>query len=366
MTPPPPTKPPAVSIPFDQAFAIAHAMNNLLAIVAAQLDLIHEAPGADPGVQDRAALGLLANERAARLMRGMMASLGGRVFRAGWCDSEALLHGVEAMRRAPGLAGIEIEAGSASLGLLCDPVALSDLLGNTLDVLGALPGRPIRLSCAPAEQPAPHLPSGSFVELRIAGGIPSAELDWRERAMGEDWRQALRRFCRAAGGELLLDASGDDGTLLIRLCLPGLAGAQPQAAAPLPKQVRVLVVEDDDPVREHAERVIASLGYAVRSVPGAEAALEVIESGAEVDVVFTDVIMPGGMSGGELAERLQDRKPELPILFTSGHHADTRVSRLLLHHGAKLLPKPYRRSSLAAALAAVVERGRDDQGPSRG
>lgn len=358
---------PPVSIPLDQAFAIAHAMNNLLAIIAGKLDDLHEAPLATADAREASALGLLATERAARLMRGMMASLNGQIFRAGRSDSAPLLQGVWAMRRAPGLTPIVIDETDEPPALLCDPVALSDLLGNTLDALTAPPGKLIRLGCSMIQGAAPHLPSGSFAELRITGGTPTTDADWRQRALGEDWRQALQRFCRAAGGEVLIEATGSGEEVLIRLSLPGLPGARSeQLPEPPPRRISVLVVEDDEPVRQHAERVITGLGYAVMAVPGAEAALEVIGSGSHVDIVFTDVILPDGMSGGELAEHLQRIRPNLPVVFTSGHNADSCVSRLMLNQGATLLPKPYRRSSLAAALEAAAEAAREKAGRARG
>lgn len=353
MTPP--------AIPFDQAFAIAHAMNNLLAVIAGRLDDIHEAAPGTGDAQEAAALGLLATERAARLMRGMMASLNGEIFRAGRCDSGQVLRGVQAMRRAPGLAPIAIAEGEESLALLCDPVALSDLIGNALDALTTAEDGPILLRCAMIDTPTGDLPSGSFAEIRITGGRVGQEADWRERALGESWRSALRRFCRAAGGEALVEEGEAGAAMVIRLCLPGHPAApQAPAAGMVAVPVRVLVVEDDEPVRQHAERVITGLGYAIISVPSAEAALGVVGDGGQVDILFTDVILPGGMSGGELAEHVQRIRPSIPIVFTSGHNADHCVSRLMLSRGATLLPKPYRRSSLAAALeaAAMAARGR--------
>ncbi|MBS7789732.1 response regulator [Roseococcus sp. SDR] len=346
---------PDVSIPFDQAFAIAHAMNNLLAIIAGRLDDIHEAAPDPTQAREAAALGLLATERAARLMRGMMASLNGEIFRAGRCDSGQVLRGIQAMRRAPGLTPIALDGPGEGPALLCDPVALSDLIGNVLDALTPRPGEPIRLRCAMLEGPCGDLPGGSFAELRITGGLPCAEPDWRERALGESWRSALQRFCRAAGGDALLEGGPPGQPMVIRLCLPGYpmpSPAPPEAPAPTP--VRVLVVEDDEPVRQHAERVISGLGYDIIAVPSAEAALSVVDGGGQVDILFTDVILPGGMSGGELAEHVQRIRPSIPIVFTSGHNADHRVSRIMLSRGATLLPKPYRRGSLAAALAAAA------------
>lgn len=348
-----------VPMPFDQAFAIAHAMNNLLAIVAGKLDDIQEAPLLVEDIRDAAAVALLVTERAARLMRGMMASLNGQAFRAGRCNSQQVLRGVRSMRLAPGLAPIELDDSAPSVELLCDPVVLSDLLGNTLDALTEPAGGPIRVGCTLLPEVAPHLPPGRFAELQITCGMPDKAADWRQRALGEDWQQALVGFCHAAGGEVLIEPIGAGADLLIRLRLPGLPGPRPGHPARLPQErISVLLVEDDEPVRRHAERVIGSLGYAVLSVPGAEAALEIIGSGSKVDIVFTDVILPDGMSGGELAEHLQRVRPNLPVVFTSGHNADTCVSRLMLTHGATLLPKPYRRSGVAAALEAALARDR--------
>ncbi len=351
---------PNLSIPFDQAFAIAHAMNNLLAIIAGRLDDVHDGCPGTAEAREAAALGLLATERAARLMRGMMASLNGEIFRAGRCDSGQVLRGVQAMRRAPGLTPIAIDETAESLALLCDPVALSDLIGNALDALAPEEDAPIQLRCTMIEAPSEDLPSGSFAEIRITGGMPCAEPDWRERALGESWRSALQRFCRAAGGDALVEGGEPGRPTVIRLCLPGHPAPPQMPAADIPPlSVRVLMVEDDEPVRQHAERVITSLGYAIISVPSAEAALDVVGDGRHVDILFTDVILPGGMSGGELAEHVQRIRPRIPIVFTSGHNADHCVSRLMLSRGATLLPKPYRRSSLAAALqaAAMAARG---------
>lgn len=345
-------------MPFDQAFAIAHAMNNLLAIVAGRLDDIHEAAPEADATREAAALGLLATERAARLMRGMMASLNGEIFRAGRCDGRQLLRGVQAMRHAPGLAPITVEEEPGEITLLCDPVALSDLIGNALDALTPVGDTPIHLRCVMAEAPSEHLPSGSFAEIRITGGVAGPEPDWRERALGQGWREALRRFCRAAGGDALLEAEAEGQPMVIRLCLPGHPAPPEAPAAAERAPMRVLVVEDDEPVRQHAERVITGLGYAIISVPSAEAALGVVGDGGEVDILFTDVILPGGMSGGELAEQVHRLRPSIPVVFTSGHNADHRVSRMMLRRGATLLPKPYRRGSLAAALEAAAAAAR--------
>jgi CheY-like chemotaxis protein len=342
-------------IPFERAFGIAHVMTNLLAVVAGHLEEIQDQRHDPAGAREAAAAGLLAAERAARLMRGMMASLNGHVFRPGRCDSTVLLRAIHASRSGPGMAMVALAPGEP-LPLLVDPVALSDLLANTLDaVQPAADIGVIRLGCRPLAAFAGLAP-GRYGAIEISGGHWQAPM-WQQRALGGDWRETLMDFCRAAGGtaEIRQDLSGG---LSITLMLP-LIDERPAQHRPAPEPVQkghVLVVEDDELVRLQAERVIASLGYGVVSAPSGEEALAILETAGPVDVLFTDVVMPGGMSGGELAERFGRLRPGIPIVFTSGHNADPTVAAILRREGAAILPKPYRRKSLAEILDAAVAR----------
>lgn len=117
----------------------------------------------------------------------------------------------------------------------------------------------------------------------------------------------------------------------------------------------VLVVEDDDMVRAHVVRQVASLGYEVSEAPDGPAGLEIIRNRPDIDLLFTDVVMPGGMSGCDLAEAAAKLRPELPILFTSGYCEDSIVHDGQLDQGVKLLQKPYRRHELARRLRMMFE-----------
>ncbi|MCW5773461.1 MAG: response regulator [Rhodospirillaceae bacterium] len=116
----------------------------------------------------------------------------------------------------------------------------------------------------------------------------------------------------------------------------------------------ILLVEDDALVREHVRDQLAALGYrAVAAANGAEA-LELLRRGDRFDLLFTDVVMPGGMSGVDLAERARALRPGLPVLFTSGYTEDAMLGREGLDRTVELLKKPYRREDLAEKLRAAL------------
>ena len=115
----------------------------------------------------------------------------------------------------------------------------------------------------------------------------------------------------------------------------------------------VLVVEDNDDVRELAETVLAMHGYAVLAAASGEEALRLLEGGAHADLLFTDVVMPGGMTGLELVEKVGATHPQLPVLVTTGYMDDLPGSG----KGLEILGKPYRHEDLLARVEAVLGKG---------
>ncbi|MGH8152245.1 MAG: PAS domain S-box protein, partial [Rhodanobacteraceae bacterium] len=116
----------------------------------------------------------------------------------------------------------------------------------------------------------------------------------------------------------------------------------------------VLVVEDDDTVRDLAVATLSDLGYAVLKARDAEAALAIIESGAPVDLLFTDVVMPGPLKSPELARKARERLPHLAVLYTSGYTQNAIVHSGRLEADVELLSKPYSREALARKLRHVL------------
>jgi CheY-like chemotaxis protein len=117
----------------------------------------------------------------------------------------------------------------------------------------------------------------------------------------------------------------------------------------------VLVVDDDPEVRRLAVRQLRSLGYRVLEASEAVGALAILDGPEPVDLMFSDVIMPGRVTARELAEEAQRRRPGLPVLFTSGHAHGTAAGQDHLPDGAQLLPKPYRKRDLALKLRELLD-----------
>lgn len=127
----------------------------------------------------------------------------------------------------------------------------------------------------------------------------------------------------------------------------------PARAVVQPGSEHVLVVEDDAMIRDFVVRQLASLGYRVSEAPDGPTGLEIIRKQPDIDLLFTDIMMPGGMSGYDLAEAAKQLRPDLRILFTSGYSKESvGHSRL---NSMELLRKPYRRQDLASRLRMVFE-----------
>jgi PAS domain S-box-containing protein len=166
-------------------------------------------------------------------------------------------------------------------------------------------------------------------------------------------------FVQQSKGRLEIDSTPGNGTT-VRMLFPaaesgidlGAAEAPPTTAQEAPSRPCVLVVEDNDDVRELAEAVLGMSGYAVLSASSGEQALQVLAGDAHVDLLFTDVIMPGGMTGLELAEQVRTAYPHVPVLVTTGYMDELPGSGSALN----VLAKPYRHEELLARVKAALKR----------
>jgi len=123
-------------------------------------------------------------------------------------------------------------------------------------------------------------------------------------------------------------------------------------------------VEDDTDVRLTAVDMLTQLGYRVLTAANGEAALELMNSDTPIDLLFTDVIMPGSIKGGELSIRAAQRVPPLPVLLVSGYTRDEVLHDGRLPPGVTLLGKPYRRDDLARMVRNVLTASRTAQSAS--
>jgi CheY-like chemotaxis protein len=117
----------------------------------------------------------------------------------------------------------------------------------------------------------------------------------------------------------------------------------------------ILVVEDEDDVRELVSTSLRNRGFSVLSVPNAEVALQILMEQVKFDLLFTDIVMPGLMDGFELADRAKRLQPELRILYATGFSHVSRRSADQLH--GKLIHKPYRPDDLALEITQALKPG---------
>jgi CheY-like chemotaxis protein len=116
----------------------------------------------------------------------------------------------------------------------------------------------------------------------------------------------------------------------------------------------ILIVEDDALVRKYVMTQLRSLGYRILAAGNASEALAIIDQGEEIDLLFTDVMMPGSINGSQLANEALLRRPLLKVLFTSGYSENAMVRDGYLDAGVLLLAKPYRKVELAKMIRAAL------------
>jgi CheY-like chemotaxis protein len=116
----------------------------------------------------------------------------------------------------------------------------------------------------------------------------------------------------------------------------------------------ILVVEDDEDVRTLVKATLADMNYQVISASDGPSALEILRSDRHIDLLFTDVVMPGGMSGLQLAEQARHSRPDLPVLLTSGYNEEFVSARPAFGANLPLIRKPFRRQELGETIAKLL------------
>jgi signal transduction histidine kinase/ActR/RegA family two-component response regulator len=178
-------------------------------------------------------------------------------------------------------------------------------------------------------------------------------------------------FVRQSNGHIRIYSEVGEGTT-VKIYLPRhvdsadiaanprgeIANARPMPLAQAGETI--LLVEDDAPIRDYASGVLEELGYEVVAVADADSALRALGGMARVDLLFTDVILGAGNNGRQLADRVQELRPALPVLFTTGYTRNAIVHHGRLDAGVQLLNKPYTQRDLAEKIRQAIDaRGAD-------
>ena len=167
-------------------------------------------------------------------------------------------------------------------------------------------------------------------------------------------------FIKQSGGHISIYSEPGEGTA-VKMYLPRVidessAEGSPVDASSLDRgDETILLVEDDDQVRRLAYGNLTALGYRVLKASNGIEALRLLQQHEDIALLFSDVLMPGGIGGRELADAARRQRPGLKVLFTSGYSEDAIVHNGRLDPGVHLLPKPYRRRELAMRVRAVLD-----------
>jgi PAS domain S-box-containing protein len=353
---------------------VAHDFNNLLAVISAGLQMLQRPT--DPARRQRIFEGMRhAVERGSGLTRQLLAFSRRRPLNPESIDLAQQIEGMREMLSSSlrgdvdvetkfggGLWPVEVDAGELELAILNLCVNARDAMpdGGTIGIT--------------AENESGV--DGDFVRLAVrdtGGGMPPEVMErvfepfFTTKDVGKGSGLGLAQvygFATQSAGSVGINSEPGRGTI-VTLRLPrshrqpvvAAEPIHPAAAVPvLPPQDgrrgHVLLVEDDKQVAALTREILDSIGFEVTHAPSAGAALDALAGGLNIDVVFSDIMMPGGMSGLDLARELRRKRPDLPVVLTTGYEgAAGRVER----EGVALIRKPYEIEALTIALAARIK-----------
>jgi signal transduction histidine kinase/DNA-binding response OmpR family regulator len=360
---------------------VAHDFNNLLQIISANLDLAIADARTDPKTAERLQAAIAAVERGSRLTGQLLAFARRQALEPRTVNPGRLMQEMTDLLRRT--LGERIEVESIVSGGLWNTLVDSNQLQNAIlnlaiNAKDAMPdGGKLTIEIANAqldEDYAAHhveVAAGQYVMIAVSDTGSGMSTDVLGRAFdpffttkpeGKGTGLGLSQvfgFVKQSNGHVKIYSEPGHGTV-VKLYLPRSKKPQEADAPRLSPVVEggsetILVVEDDDGVRAAVIDLLKDLGYRVASAGGAVAALEFLQGNRDVDLLFTDVVMPGPIGSRELAQRARAMVPGIKVLFTSGYTQNAIVHHGKLDDDVVLLSKPYRKDELARKLRAMLK-----------
>ena len=360
---------------------VAHDFNNVLQVIGANLQLLAGDIGQATHAVRHVDAAMDAVQRGAKLASQLLAFARQQPLAPVVLDlGERLRRLDDLLRRTLGeRVELHVDVDPALSTIEADPHQLENavlnLAINARDAMedgGRLDITACNATVAADERPNPEMAPGDYVRLTISDtghGMPedvvrrAFEPFYTTKEEGRGTGLGLSMvygFVRQTGGHVMLDSAPGTGTTvtvyLPRSDQPATPWVDPETGPVRGGHETVLVVEDDAAVRESVVETVRSLGYRVVQAADAQSALDLLEAGMRVDLVFTDVVMPGAVQSPELARRARTLLPDVAVLFTSGYTEDVVFHGGRLDPGVELLGKPYRREELARRLRQSLER----------
>ncbi|MDZ4690297.1 PAS domain S-box protein [Terricaulis sp.] len=360
---------------------VAHDFNNLLTVVLGNSEALVERLADRPDLRHLAQITLTVAERGAELTHRLLAFSRRQALEPKSVDANDLLSGMAPLlkRLLPEDIEIHFAAGIELWPAVIDPSQLeAAVLNLCINARDAMPdgGRlvietgNVELDGDYAGQNA-EVAAGEYVMVAVSDsgvGIPPEHLArvfdpfFTTKEIGKGTGLGLSMvygFVKQSRGHVKVYSEVGLGTV-VKLYLPRSDSAPTSiekheaALADLGGTEKILLVEDDDLVRAHAESVLTALGYRVSVASNGPAALQILTRERDFDLLFTDVVMPGGMTGRMLADEAMILKPDLRVLYTSGYTQNSVVHDGRVDDGIVLLNKPYSRRDLAQKVRAAL------------
>ncbi|MCF4998928.1 PAS domain-containing protein [Pseudomonas syringae] len=358
---------------------VAHDFNNLLQVIAGNLHLLARHEPDNSNVQRRVSASLAAVERGAKLSSQLLAFARRQPLSPAVCDPRQIFEGVgELLQRALGeTIQIDVRLPEEHWNVHVDPNqmenAILNLAINARDamqgegtiVLGAENVVLDHAFCA-----GKGIVAGDFVRVSVSDsgvGIAAHILEqvfepfFTTKADGQGTGLGLSMvfgFVKQSGGHVEIDSTPGQGTR-VELYFPRSLRSTDQPPAELDVEhcrghETVLVVEDNDAVRTSVVELLREEGYRVLTAANGDSAMQMLLEGVEVDLIFTDVVMPGLIKSSDLEAWAKVQVPPVPVLFTSGHTRDIISRNHLLSSDTHLLDKPYSPEALLRHMRVVL------------
>jgi PAS domain S-box-containing protein len=358
---------------------IAHDFNNLLGIIIGNLDLLRDLVESRE-MKELAHDALEAGLRGADLTQRLLTFARRQPLQPQRIEVNDLVANITRLLARTLGEDIEITVDPARdlWPVVADPAqleaAITNLATNARDAMAkggrlkiATRNTRLREGCAAVHA---EVAPGDYIVIEVSDtgtGIEPASLDhifepfFTTKEIGKGTGLGLSivfGFIRQSGGYVTVDSKLGAGTTF-RLCLPRTVESAPAFEAnteePAPRGGETIVVVEDNPaLRRIVMKQLAELGYRVIPAENAMAALTAFDAAQDIDLLLTDVVMPGGVDGTELAQQLRARRPKLKVLLTSGFAA-ARVGEISRELNWPLLSKPYRKTDLARAVREILD-----------
>ena len=355
---------------------VAHDFNNVLQVIGGNLQLLREGTRHNESAQRRVDAAMAGVDRGAKLALHLLAFARKQPLAPSVLNTGRHVQQMDDMLRRVIGESIELETTVAS-GLwntFVDPHGLENVLLNLAinardAMLGAgqltIESGNATLDEAYAQE-HPEVTPGQYVLIAVSdtgsGMAPDVvtrvfEPFFTTKPEGHGTGLGLSMvygFVKQSGGHVKIYSEVGHGTT-VKLYLPRSHHTEEATLLEISGPVTggdetILVVEDDAQVRETVVEMLAQLGYQVLKSPDAQSALAILQSGVPIDLLFTDVVMPGALRSPELARHARELHPEIEVLFTSGYTENAIVHGGRLDAGVALISKPYRREDLARKI----------------